>query len=297
MELRQIQYFVSIIDNNSFSIAAEENYISQSAISQQIKALEKELGYDLIIRKNRSFELTQSGDFFYRESKRLLSEINNMKVKAKLLASQDSYTLKIGYLKEYNGKELLDTILEFKKKFPEVNIELISENHDKLSELKFNNQIDLMFSDQRRALSNTINNVFINKFYDYICVANYNKLAKKDIISREDIINETCIIICSKDQREIETKFYKDVLGFKGTFIYAESKAEAELLVASNKGFLLQANKKNESMNMNAIVQIPYYEIDGEQRTENFYAFWQKGIDNPIIENFVSTLKEMFRRD
>ena len=60
MELRQIQYFVSIIDNNSFSIAAEENFISQSAISQQIKALENELGYDLIIRKNRTFELTGS---------------------------------------------------------------------------------------------------------------------------------------------------------------------------------------------------------------------------------------------
>ncbi len=36
MELRQLQYFVSIVDNNSFSKAAEENYISQSAISQQI---------------------------------------------------------------------------------------------------------------------------------------------------------------------------------------------------------------------------------------------------------------------
>ena len=65
MELRQMQYFVSIIDNNSFSIAAEENYISQSAISQQIQALEKELGYNLLIRKNRKFELTVAGEYYY----------------------------------------------------------------------------------------------------------------------------------------------------------------------------------------------------------------------------------------
>ena len=64
MELRQMQYFVSIIDNNSFSVAAEENYISQSAISQQIQALEKELGYDLIIRKNRKFSLTRGWRIF-----------------------------------------------------------------------------------------------------------------------------------------------------------------------------------------------------------------------------------------
>ncbi len=75
MELRQMQYFVSIIDNNSFSIAAEENYISQSAISQQIQALEKELGYDLIVRKNRKFNLTQAGEYFYKESKKILSDI------------------------------------------------------------------------------------------------------------------------------------------------------------------------------------------------------------------------------
>ena len=59
MELRQMQYFVSIIDNNSFSIAAEENYISQSAISQQIQSLEKELGYNLLVRNNRKFSLTR----------------------------------------------------------------------------------------------------------------------------------------------------------------------------------------------------------------------------------------------
>lgn len=75
MELRQLQYFVSIIDNNSFSIAAEENYILQSAISQQVQALEKELGYDLIIRKNRKFELTTAGDYFYKESKKILSKL------------------------------------------------------------------------------------------------------------------------------------------------------------------------------------------------------------------------------
>ena len=51
MELRQLQYFRAICETNSFTHAAERCYVSQSAISQQIRALERELGFDLITRK------------------------------------------------------------------------------------------------------------------------------------------------------------------------------------------------------------------------------------------------------
>ena len=55
MLLRQMEYFVAVIDCNSFTEAAEQCYISQSAISQQIQSLERELGVELIHRENRRF--------------------------------------------------------------------------------------------------------------------------------------------------------------------------------------------------------------------------------------------------
>lgn len=55
MLLKYMTYFIAVVDAGSFTKAAEECYISQSAISQQIKALEKELGVDLIKREHRSF--------------------------------------------------------------------------------------------------------------------------------------------------------------------------------------------------------------------------------------------------
>ena len=72
-----MRYFVSIIDENSFTEAAEKNYISQSAISQALNSLEKELGVKLIERKNRSFSVTTAGEYFYRKSKAFLSELEN----------------------------------------------------------------------------------------------------------------------------------------------------------------------------------------------------------------------------
>lgn len=56
--LKQLKYFQSVVRFNSFSAAAEENYISQSAISQQVQALERELGFPLLQRRNRTFTLT-----------------------------------------------------------------------------------------------------------------------------------------------------------------------------------------------------------------------------------------------
>ena len=66
--LRQIQYFQAVVKNNSFSRAAEECHISQSAISQQVQALERELGFILLDRKNRTFTLTPAGAYFYQKS-------------------------------------------------------------------------------------------------------------------------------------------------------------------------------------------------------------------------------------
>ena len=72
--LRQIKYFQAVVKHNSFSEAAYECNISQSAISQQIQALERELGFPLFIRKKRKFELTPAGEFFYKKSLVLIAD-------------------------------------------------------------------------------------------------------------------------------------------------------------------------------------------------------------------------------
>ena len=71
MMLRQIQHFQTIVQENSFTEAAELSHISQSGISQSIKALEDEIGVQLIVRKNRSFELTEAGKHFIVSSENL----------------------------------------------------------------------------------------------------------------------------------------------------------------------------------------------------------------------------------
>ena len=77
--LRQMQYFYAVVRTGSFTEAAEECFISQSAISQQIKALESDLGVKLLVRKNRSFHLTKAGEYLYHKSGQLLEDFEQVK--------------------------------------------------------------------------------------------------------------------------------------------------------------------------------------------------------------------------
>ena len=60
MNLEKIKCFVDIVKYNSFTKAAQENYITQAAISQQIASMEAELGFPLFVRSKRGFTVTES---------------------------------------------------------------------------------------------------------------------------------------------------------------------------------------------------------------------------------------------
>lgn len=79
MLLRQIKYFVTVVDTGSFTEAAEECFISQSAISQQILSLEKELGVQLLVRSTRRFTLTEPGKYLYSHGNNCSAKRKNLK--------------------------------------------------------------------------------------------------------------------------------------------------------------------------------------------------------------------------
>ncbi|MDE6698568.1 MAG: LysR family transcriptional regulator [Lachnospiraceae bacterium] len=75
MLFRQMEYLQAIIECGNFYVAAEKCNVSQSAISQQIKKLEDELGVQLLKRHNRTFSLTPAGEYFYKKSLIIRSDL------------------------------------------------------------------------------------------------------------------------------------------------------------------------------------------------------------------------------
>ena len=101
MHLNQLRYFVSVASCRSFTQAAQCHFLTQTAITQQIKALEEQLGLQLIDRRKRPVELTAAGEVFYREAKAILARVDDAVAKAQEAATGAVGMIRIGYEKGY----------------------------------------------------------------------------------------------------------------------------------------------------------------------------------------------------
>lgn len=291
--LRQIQYFHSVVENNSFSLAAEECNISQSAISQQIKGLENELGFKLLERNNRKFTLTPAGEHFYKKTLILVSDYQKIVNDSYNIATNKNNTLKIGYLKEYSTDELQNTVTEIMQKYPKLSLDIKRENHEQLYKMLRDSTVDLVFNDQRRAFSDEYVNHKLTTKSCYIEVAKSNPISKLNKVTLKELKNLPCILISSENDRESEETFYKQDIGVNSEFLFAKDMDDARLMVISGKGFLVTEN--NSSNQVSLTTKVPLYR-DNEVIKRNYCAFWKKENSNIYIEEFVKILEKQLNK-
>ena len=198
MLLRQIEYFQAIIENGNFYLAAEQCNVSQSAISQQIKKLECELGVKLLERHNRTFSLTPAGEHFYRKSLIISGDLKQLVRETKRIADNDNAVLRIGYYKGYHGNELSEAIALFSEKYPAVDVKIMVGSHEELYHAMENNSVDLVINDQRRAFSDAYHNEVLAESRIYIELSSKNPLSKLSSLETEDLKNTPCILVINQ---------------------------------------------------------------------------------------------------
>lgn len=291
--LRQLKYFQSVVRLGSFSEAAEENFISQSAISQQIQALERDLGFKLIEWKNRSFTLTPAGEYFYRKSLVLTADFERMCSEAAKIASGDRASLKIGYLRCYTGGEFHRALALFSEKHPDVAVSIDYGNHEDLYALLRTGQSDIILNDQRRAFSDEYVNLILTTCSSFIEVSAHSPLAQMDSISPQELKNIPCILVSSERQRETEQEYYKTVVGIQSEFLYAENLEKARLMVIGRKGFLPVEGGGAGRAAGTSIVRIPMTR-GADPILRNYCAFWKKTNGNRYVSEFADILRTEF---
>ncbi len=292
MLLRQIQYFQAVVENQSFTEAAEVCHISQSAISQQIKALEDELGFPLMLRKSRSFELTPAGHYFYERSILITDQVKKLYSESRKIAFNENAVLRLGYLKNYGGHEFQAAIASFANKYPNVDIGIFSGTHEELYERLINEEVDIVLSDQRRAFADAYNNMILTRQKGFVEVPTGSFLASLGKVTLDELEGNTCIIVTSLGQEENDRAFYRDILGYQGRFISAYSLEEGRMLMLAGKGFLpIEGNF--EQMPSQTITRLPLYR--GKEQVYRLYcAFWKKDNSGFYIEEFADILKSQF---
>lgn len=115
VELRHLRYFVAVAEEENVSKAALRLYVSQPALSRQVRDLEEELGFDLLERGAKSVAITEAGRVFYKEAVQVLHRLDEGVEKARAVANGGTGELHIGYAPSLTPYILPKTMKAFQK--------------------------------------------------------------------------------------------------------------------------------------------------------------------------------------
>lgn len=145
INLYNLKYFVDAARLGSMSKAAELNFLTRPAISLAIKKLEEDLGTDLVIHKQRSFELTDAGLVLLRKSDDLLGHVENLENEIKGVKGTVTGDFRIGSARTLATFNLPKAMVKLKSLYPEVDFKIQLANGGALIEKLQNKEIDMAF--------------------------------------------------------------------------------------------------------------------------------------------------------
>src|SRR5262245_12680601 len=144
MELRQLRAFVAVAHDRSFTRAAQRLRVAQPALSQQIHALEQEVGVVLVERSNRTNGLTDAGTALLRRAERILADVHDAGAEMADLAGLRDGIVRIGCALQTLAEGRLPPLLAgFHERYPGIRIVLREEHTEQVLQLLLRGQVDL----------------------------------------------------------------------------------------------------------------------------------------------------------
>lgn len=260
MELKQVTYFLTVAELGSFSAAADHLYISQSSLSKQIMALEKELGIELFDRSKRNIVLTEAGATFRKHAQRLNDEYKEMLANLKEYKRAPSLSIvAIPVIAQYG---ITSYIAQFQSAFP--NIQLMLEEREASTILPALNdhQFDLAFVRDNYLDIEQYHVLEVDRDKFMVTLSVKHPLATCTSISLSELANENFIMF---DKGTIVHELAVDVCreaGFVPRIFYASLRVESILgLVASQSGIALIMEKIFQYHKHPDVIAIPLREI------------------------------------
>ncbi len=126
IETKQLKIFRTIVEVGSFTGAGEQLGVSQPTISQQVRALEEELGVPLLIRTARSLQITPAGDLLLHCARQVLEKIDETRRRIEEHARGRSGLVRIGMPEPPCNYLLPEVLVELKSRFPRVDVRVTS---------------------------------------------------------------------------------------------------------------------------------------------------------------------------
>ena len=284
MNINQLKYFIAVAEYRSFTKAANQYYISQTAITQQVQALEETMDVQLIDRSRRPITLTPAGNVFLGEAKAILERMNAAIGRVRDASTGLVGSLRVGYTKGYERSNLSNLLRAFHQEYPNILITCCRCDTDTLAAGLLNGDYDIIFTwDSTNILEEgQVDHRLVERVPLVVALYAGHPLSGRHTLNRKELRGESILYMSPSgrddsfgDSRFIE--LYRKA-GYQPDILFRSSDAESVLMmVAAEEGIsILPSYVTSKLKDADNLVFIP---LVGEEEYEEIIAVWKK--ENP----------------
>ncbi len=290
--IQQIIVFLCVVEYEGFAKAGNYLHMTQSAVSKSVAKLEKELGIVLFERTTREFHLTDAGKVLYEDWKRQVKGMHDSYVKAASLQKKAHSVLRVGLLNTARPERYFWNIEEnFKKKYPEIELELASEYMIDLEDKLAEGQYDAVmvpdferFSLERRGMKWT----WAARSNACVLISDSHPLAKKSSLQTRDILYEDFVTLehgtKGSHGRDLEERFAPYHVKPK-VVPYYKNAYEIKYLFRSGSAAIIMTDAYFDFPDTPGIVSIPVTDQEN-----GIICAWNPGNQKSPLRKFICLL-------
>ena len=295
MNLNQLKYFVAVAEQQSFTKAANQYYISQTAITQQIHALETTVGLELIDRGTRPITLTPAGQIFLTEARAILRHMDMAVWRTREASTGLMGNLRVGFTKGYEQSDLPRRLREFRREFPNILITCYRDDTDALAAGLLNMEYDIIFTwDSTNIRQETSLQIrLVEKVPLYVALYTGHPLARRSSLSREELKGESILFMSpSGDGDSFGDAYYVQLYqkaGYQPNILLRTSDYESiMMMIAAEEAICIVPEYCIGKLR--SVDNVTFRPLRGEEETEEILAVWHEKNLSPALRHFVERL-------
>lgn len=238
--LRQLQFFIAAAEAGSVTGAARALSISQSSVTEAIRALEDDLGVILFDRQARGLEITHKGSAFLRHARQILADVATARSAFRDEAEAAPGRLSLGVTSLVAGYVLSDILSRFRRAHPRVDLNVTEDNGDYLQHLLIGGELDvavLLTSSVKDRTALHVETLLVSPYRLWLPLG--HPLAQQEAIALEEVAGQPLIQLMV-DEIEESTRRLTAALPVRPEIAFRTRSVEAvRSLVATGAGLAI----------------------------------------------------------
>jgi DNA-binding transcriptional LysR family regulator len=290
MNIRQLQFFITVATHLNFTEAAKHLFVTQQTVSQQIADLERDIGVKLFVRDKRTVNLTPAGQVLLKGASSLIEKTDELLEQTRKAATGVTGSLKIGFIASAVKDFLPQTVTTFRRRYPDIDLDLKQFTMGPLHEALEHGALDIGFT-MSFDLQNTSGLAWKTLYHDVLSVVihkdhelaskpnlNFASLASQPFIllSREqsprfmDLVNRICI------KRNLIPNITSTPNLMETVLMLVENGLGVSIVPRHAKNYVFP--------------NLRFYDIDGDDACIQVVVVWSKTSANSSITLFTNEL-------